>query len=53
MARIVYALEVITGVSDIFYLIVHHGVVSLSSLSVSKALNETLDKISKAWKYSK
>ena len=53
MAGIDDALEVIAGVRDIFHLDALHGVVSLSLLSLSKAINETIDDIAKARKNSK
>ena len=45
LAGIDDALELMSGLADIFHLDTHHGVMSLALLSLSKSINDTVDEI--------
>ena len=48
LAGIDDALEVIAGVADVFHLDAYHGVAAIALLSLSKAINDTVDEITEA-----
>lgn len=48
LAGIDDVLEIIAGVADVFHLDAYHGVTSLALLSLSKAINDSIDEIAEA-----